>query len=97
MNELYYKDGYTALALIVNATMILFCLFCVKLYAIYFVKLEAWNVKKGTSEISHEVHVNTKHAKVPLDNVHTDRSGTEKSRVPDEKSLNLIQRQGNAL
>ncbi len=25
--------------------MILFCLFFVKLYAIYFVRLEAWNVK----------------------------------------------------
>ena len=45
----YNLSGYFALGLFVNATVTLLCLFIVKLYAIYFVRIEQWNVRRRFS------------------------------------------------
>ncbi len=45
----YNIAGYEALGLIVNATVVLFSLFIVKLYAAYFVAIENWNVRRRSS------------------------------------------------
>ena len=45
----YNLSGYFALGLFVNATVTLFSLFIVKLYAIYFVTIEQWNVRRRFS------------------------------------------------
>ncbi|XP_072036943.1 metabotropic glutamate receptor 2-like [Amphiura filiformis] len=45
----YSIAGYSALGLIVNTTVVLFSLFVVKLYAVYFVQIEKWNVQRRAS------------------------------------------------
>ncbi|XP_072035588.1 metabotropic glutamate receptor 2-like, partial [Amphiura filiformis] len=45
----YSISGYSALGLIVNATVVLCSLFVVKLYAVYFVQIEKWNVQRRLS------------------------------------------------
>ena len=46
-----HRAGFSAVELNVNATTTLCCLFIVKLYAVYFVKLEKWNISKPVSMI----------------------------------------------
>ena len=57
VTEAYYRDGYHAIGLIVNASVTLTCLYFVKLYAIYFVKFESWNVmfSRNSSDAAYEV------------------------------------------
>ncbi|XP_072035649.1 metabotropic glutamate receptor 2-like [Amphiura filiformis] len=95
VTELYYKAGYTSLALIVNATMILFCLFFVKLYAIYFVKLEAWNVRKHSGEYQSQSqetpekdNLKGPSAEVTMENVHNGGDNADKGHVADDNNGN---------
>ena len=44
--DAYFRAGYASLGMLVNATITLLCLYVVKIYAIYFVKLDRWNVRK---------------------------------------------------
>ena len=49
--EPHHRAGFSSLELIVNATTTLCCLFIVKLYAVYFVKLEKWNISRRVSVV----------------------------------------------
>ena len=46
------KAGYSSLGLIVNASVTVFCLYIVKLYALYFASSEDINAGRGTSMTS---------------------------------------------